>query len=102
MVRWRRAGFTFGAVFGIVGALICACAAFAHNFWLLCAGALMLLGVGWNFMFIGGTTLLTECNTPSERAKAQGANDLAIFVTMAATFLSSGLLFTWQGWESMN
>jgi MFS family permease len=64
--------------------------------------ALVLLGIGWNFMFIGGTTLLTECHTPSERGKAQGANDLAIFITMAVTSLSSGLLFTLQGWELMN
>jgi MFS family permease len=68
------------------------------NFW----GALVLLGVGWNFMFIGGTTLLTECHAPSERAKVQGANDLAIFVVMAASSLSSGLLFTLHGWELMN
>lgn len=68
------------------------------HFWL----AMVLLGIGWNFMFIGGTTLLTECHTPSERARAQGANDMAIFVTMAATSLSSGLLFTLQGWELMN
>ncbi len=68
------------------------------HFWV----ALVLLGVGWNFMFIGGTTLLTECHTPSERAKAQGANELAIFITMAVTSLSSGLLFTLQGWQLMN
>ena len=68
------------------------------HFWI----ALVLLGIGWNFMFIGGTTLLTECHTPAERAKAQGANDLAIFITMAASSLSSGLLFTLQGWELMN
>ena len=68
------------------------------NFWM----AMVLLGVGWNFMFVGGTTLLTECHTPSERAKAQGANDLAIFITMAVTSLSSGLLFTLQGWKLMN
>jgi len=68
------------------------------NFW----GALVLLGVGWNFMFIGGTTLLTECHVASERAKVQGANDLAIFITMAASSLSSGLLFTLHGWELMN
>jgi MFS family permease len=64
--------------------------------------AMILLGVGWNFMFIGGTTLLTECHVPPERGKAQGANDLAIFITMIATSLSSGLLFTLQGWELMN
>jgi MFS family permease len=68
------------------------------HFWM----ALVLLGVGWNFMFIGGTTLLTECHTSAERAKAQGANDLAIFITMTATSLSSGLLFTLQGWALMN
>lgn len=68
------------------------------HFWL----ALVALGVGWNFMFIGGTTLLTECHTPSERGKAQGLNDMAVFVTMAATSVSSGLLFTLQGWQTMN
>ena len=68
------------------------------HFWM----AMVLLGVGWNFMFIGGTTLLTESHTPSERGKAQGANDLAIFITMAVTSLSSGLLFTLQGWKLMN
>ncbi len=68
------------------------------HFWL----ALVLLGVGWNFMFIGGTTLLTECHTPSERAKAQGVNDTLIFITMAASSLSSGLLFTLKGWVLMN
>ena len=68
------------------------------HFWL----ALVLVGVGWNFMFIGGTTLLTECHAPSERAKVQGLNDLAIFITMTVTSVSSGLLFTLQGWELMN
>jgi len=68
------------------------------HFW----AALVLLGVGWNFMFIGGTTLLTDCHTPAERAKTQGANDLAIFITMAGTSLSSGLLFTLHGWNLMN
>ena len=53
-------------------------------------------------MFIGGATLPTECHTPSERGKAQGANDLVIFVTMIAASLSSGLMFTLHGWELMN
>lgn len=68
------------------------------HFWL----ALVLLGMGWNFMFVGGTTLLTECHTPSERAKAQGINDTLIFIAMAASSLSSGLLFTLKGWVLMN
>jgi len=68
------------------------------NFWL----ALTLLGVGWNFMYVGATTLLTETHSPAERAKAQGVNDMAIFVTMVASSLSSGALFTYQGWQTMN
>ena len=71
--------------------------AVAHFSW-----ALVALGVGWNFMYIGGTTLLTDCHTPAERGKVQGVNDLAVFVTMAATSVSSGLLFTLQGWSAMN
>lgn len=68
------------------------------NFWL----AMLLLGIGWNFMFIGATALLTESHTPAERAKVQGVNDAAIFVTLVASSLSSGALFTFQGWETMN
>jgi len=68
------------------------------HFWL----AMLLLGVGWNFMFIGATSLLTETHTPAERAKVQGMNDAAIFVTMVASSFSSGALFSLQGWEAMN
>lgn len=68
------------------------------HFW----AALVLVGVGWNFMYLGGTTLLTETHTPSERAKVQGANDMAIFITMAISSASSGWLFSARGWEVMN
>ena len=68
------------------------------HFWL----ALVMLGVGWNFMYLGGTTLLTETHTSSEKAKVQGANDMAIFITMAVSSASSGWLFTARGWEVMN
>ena len=68
------------------------------HFWL----ALVLLGIGWNFMFVGATTLLTESHGPVERAKVQGVNDVAIFVTMIITSLASGALFTLQGWHAMN
>lgn len=68
------------------------------HFWL----ALVLIGVGWNFMYLGGTTLLTETHTSSEKAKAQGANDMAIFITMAISSASSGWLFSARGWEVMN
>lgn len=68
------------------------------NFWF----ALVLLGIGWNFLYIGGTTLLTEAYRPSEKAKAQGANDLAIFILMAISSSVSGVLLHRNGWEILN
>ena len=68
------------------------------DFWL----ALVLLGVGWNFMYVGATALLTESHAPAERAKVQGVNDFSIFLTMVVSSLSSGALFSAQGWQTMN
>lgn len=68
------------------------------NFW----GALVLLGVGWNFLYIGGTTLLTDTYRPAEKAKAQGLNDMLVFVTMATSSFSSGLLLEKNGWHTLN
>jgi MFS family permease len=64
--------------------------------------SLVVLGVGWNFLYIGGTTLLTQTYRPEERAKAQGANDQAIFIMMAVSSLTSGLTVTSFGWERVN
>ena len=69
----------------------------AHFWW-----SLVLLGVGWNFLYIGGTTLLTETYRPEERAKAQGANDQLIFITMAISSFSSGMTVTAAGWTRVN
>jgi MFS family permease len=65
-------------------------------------GALFALGVGWNFLYIGGTTLLTETYRPEERTTAQGAMDFWVFTTMTVTSFSSGALVTTGGWTSMN
>ncbi|OIQ78342.1 hypothetical protein GALL_399580 [mine drainage metagenome] len=63
---------------------------------------MILLGVGWNFLFIGGTTLLTEAYRPSERAKTQAAHDFLMFGAVSlASFSAGGLLNTW-GWRSVN
>jgi MFS family permease len=64
--------------------------------------ALVLLGVGWNLMYTGGTTLLTDAYSPAEKARTQGANDLIVFVTMGVSSFSSGLLVSAAGWEVMN
>ncbi|HEX6277733.1 MAG TPA: MFS transporter [Polyangiaceae bacterium] len=65
-------------------------------------GALVLLGVGWNFMYIGGTTLLSEVVRPADRARAQGMNDLAIFVTMVLSSFASGVIVERDGWRTLN
>jgi MFS family permease len=98
----QRIGLVTVMLTGVVLNLVCIAIALAGlsvmHFWF----ALVLLGVGWNFLFIGATTLLTESHTPAERAKVQGANDAAIFITMVVSSLSSGALFTLQGWHTMN
>jgi MFS family permease len=68
------------------------------HFWV----ALVLLGIGWNFLYIGGTTLLGDACTPPERAKTQGANDSIIFLTMMLTSFGSGVLIDAKGWEVLN
>ncbi len=65
-------------------------------------GALMALGVGWNFLFIGGSTLVTETYAPEERTRAQGAVDFCVYTTMTLTSFSSGALVTTGGWTAMN
>jgi len=68
------------------------------NFW----WALVLLGIGWNFLYVGGTTLLTECYRVSEKAKAQGTHDFLVFLTTATSSFSSGLLMNRNGWAMLN
>lgn len=66
------------------------------------AVALVLLGVGWNFLYVGGTTLLTSTYTAAERAKAQAANDLSIFAVGLVSSLGAGALLNALGWRTLN
>jgi MFS family permease len=68
------------------------------HFWL----SLILLGVGWNFGFIGATAMVTDCHTPEERGRAQGANDFMVFGVVAAASFFSGNLLHASGWEAIN
>ena len=68
------------------------------NFWL----ALILLGVGWNFGFIGSTAMLTETYRPEEKNTVQGLNDFLVFGSVALASLSSGQLYATIGWERLN
>jgi len=64
--------------------------------------ALLALGIGWNFLYTGGSTLLTTAYRPEEKTKAQGAMDTCVFATMAVTSFASGALVTTQGWQMLN
>ena len=68
------------------------------HFW----GALVLLGAGWNLMFVGGTTLLTEAYRPGERAKAQALNELLVFGLVLTASVGAGALQHFLGWEWVN
>lgn len=98
----KRFGLTAVMLTGVVLNIVCVGIALlgvqVMHFWL----ALVLLGIGWNFMFVGATALLTEIHSTAERAKVQGVNDAAISITMIITSLASGALFTIQGWYAMN
>jgi predicted MFS family arabinose efflux permease len=64
--------------------------------------ALVLLGIGWNFAFIGATNMVTQCHRPEERTKVQSFNDFLIFGSMALSSFSSGVLLAIFGWEAVN
>ena len=98
----RRFGVLNVMLWGVVLNLVCIGVALAgvevaHFWW-----ALVLLGVGWNFMFIAATALLTETYHPAEKAKAQGLNDLLIFITMASSSFASGMILERNGWQTLN
>ncbi|MFK8014123.1 MAG: MFS transporter [Gammaproteobacteria bacterium] len=63
--------------------------------------ALVALGVGWNFLYVGGTTLLTRTYLPRERFKAQALNDLTVFAMSATASLLSGSVMGWFGWQAV-
>jgi MFS family permease len=64
--------------------------------------ALFLLGVGWNFLFTGSTTLSLQTYTPQEKDRAQGALNFFVFATTAVSSFASGVLVTTQGWQLLN
>ncbi|MDT8878598.1 MFS transporter [Halomonas saccharevitans] len=81
-----------------VSSLLAASGTGLVHFW----AALLMLGVGWNFLFIGGSTLLASTHSEAERGKVQGVNDLVIFSLVAAGSLLSGNLLRQLGWTGLN
>lgn len=84
--------------------ILMACATVAHlgielwNFW----SALVLLGIGWNFGFIGSTAIIASSYRPSEADKVQGFHDILLFSTVAIASFASGKVLTAYGWDTLN
>ncbi len=97
-----RLGPTRVMVIGLLATIVCvALALTSHQSWFYWS-ALVLLGIGWNFQFLGATVLLTANYRPAERFKAQAANDLMIFGTQAIMSLSAGAVMHRANWEILN
>jgi len=84
-----------------IGACVVIAAVVGHEFAHYLA-SLVLLGLGWNLLFVAGTTLLTRTYTPAERFKAQGLNDFIVFAAQAAMSLLAGSAIAAMGWIGLN
>ena len=87
-----------GAILGLVCIFINLTGTSVNHFWF----ALLLLGVSWNFLFIGSTTLLTEIYNENEKFKTQAINDFLVFSVVATASLSAGILHHNYGWQFVN
>jgi MFS family permease len=98
----RRLGTLRIMAAGVLTYLVCLTAAVTGqtvaHFWV--SGT--LLGVGWCFLYVGATTLLTDAYAPEEKAKTQGINDVLVFVVMAASSAVSGAILYRLGWNWLN
>jgi MFS family permease len=98
----RRFGTLPILVTGLALNLVCVAIALSgvhlHHF----LGALLLLGVGWNFLFTASTTLALTTYRPEEKDRAQGAMNFCVFSVLAVSSLASGALVTAQGWMLLN
>lgn len=98
----QRYGVTAITVVGLL--LLAAAGAVAisglglSHFWI----SLVLLGVGWNFGFIGATTMVTACHRPAEKNRVQAMNDFLVFGSVAVSSFASGKLLSVAGWEIIN
>jgi MFS family permease len=92
----RVTGLGFALI--IVAAMIGISGISLWHFW----SALALLGVGWNFAFVGASTMVMQCHRPNERNKVQAFNDFLVFGSMAIGSFSSGALLVNFGWATVN
>lgn len=88
----------FGLLLTALAAIVGLSGLSVAHFWIV----LILLGIGWNFGFIGATALVTDCYRPEERVKVQAANDFLVFGSVAIASFSAGGLLSAGGWASVN
>jgi MFS family permease len=97
----KRFGIHRVMIMGLVAYIFCIVIAFSghlvYNYWI----SLILLGVGWNFLFLAGTVLLPQAYTASERFKVQAINEFIVFGTQAIVALSAGWVVFALGWENL-
>jgi len=98
----RRFGAPRVMAAGAVLVLTCAALNLTGVAYLNFLSSLILLGVGWNFLYVGGSTLVTESYRPEERARTLGLNELLVTGTTALTAMTSGAIFATAGWEVVN
>jgi MFS family permease len=98
----KRVGILPVMAAGVLLNFVCIAVALAGVELMHFLAALFALGVGWNFLFIGGTALATQAYAPEEKTRAQAALDFCVFTTMTITAFGSGALVTTGGWAAMN
>lgn len=89
---------SLGGLFGLACVAINITGTTVTHFWI----ALVFLGISWNFLFIGATTLLTETYSSEEKFKAQAVNEFIVFSTVSSASLSAGALQHHYGWQAVN
>ncbi len=92
----RMMGLGLGLI--VLSAIISIAGISLWHFWI----GLCLLGVGWNFAFVGATTMVTQCHRPDERNKVQAFNDFLVFGSMAIGSFASGKVLASFGWVAVN
>jgi MFS family permease len=97
-----RFGLTRIMTAGTILMAACAAVALVDRHFMHYWTGLVLLGVGWNFLFVGATTLLTRTYRPAERFRAQAVNDFAVFGFQALASLTAGTVIFRSGWETLN
>ena len=98
----KKFGYSYMMYAGVIFYILTILMSFFEPSFLNYFISLIFLGIGWNFLFISGTSLLVTTYKPEEKFKAQGFNDLLVFSSMAIASLSAGVLISLASWKTVN